>query len=301
MVRTFREHHTRRTELLDGPWDFVKDPLNIGVQDKWYNRFPHPSQSVYVPSCWNNELGLYEYEGIGWYRKTIHIENTHNIRLIFHAVLGHSDVYLDGQHLGYHYGGYTPFEFIVPSMAAGEHELVIRTNSTLDRVTIPTEQVDWFHYGGIIRSVELQHLPDLYIEQLKIAYELKGTAAAVSVHIQLRSFLQTAHTTKLAFSEGGQELHSEEVQIEAGQTLSHTFKLLLPEVRLWNIGRPELYTFQLRTEEDDKIERTGFRHIETKDHRILINGAPVYLKGVNRHEEHPEWGFAFLRSSCIRN
>ncbi|MEK4480908.1 MULTISPECIES: glycoside hydrolase family 2 TIM barrel-domain containing protein [Paenibacillus] len=293
MLRTFSEYQIRRTALLDGPWDFMKDPLNTGVQEKWFERFPHSWQSLYVPSCWNNELGMYDYEGVGWYRKKIQTVNSQHVRLIFHAVLGHADVYLDGQHLGYHYGGFTPFEFIVPSLGAGEHEIIVRTDSTLDRLTIPTEQVDWFHYGGIIRSVELQYLPDIYIEQLKIDYALHGSDADVTVQVQLHSFHKEQHTTKITFSESGHELHSEEVQIETGQTLSHTFKLLMPEVRLWNVGLPELYTFQLRTEEDDKIERIGFRYIETKDHRILINGSPVYLKGVNRHEEHPEWGFAF--------
>lgn len=293
MLRTFRQHQIRRTELLDGPWDFAQDPLNAGVQEKWYERFPHSSQSLYVPSCWNNELGMYEYEGVAWYRKKVQIRAEQHVRLIFHAVLGHCDVYLDGRHLGYHYGGFTPFEFIVPSLAAGEHDLVVRTDSTLDRLTIPTEQVDWFHYGGIIRPCELQYLPDLYIEQLRIDYDLQGADADVSVHVQLRSFLQVQQSTRMTLSEGGHELHSVEVRVEAGETFSHTFKLLLPEVRLWNVGRPELYSFQVRTEEDDKTERVGFRRIETKDQRILINGTPVYLKGVNRHEEHPEWGFAF--------
>lgn len=293
MLRTFREHQIRRTELLDGPWDFMKDPLNAGIQEKWHERFPYSPLPLYVPSCWNNELGMYDYEGIGWYRKKIRIGHAQHVRLIFHAVHCHSDVYLDGRHLGYHYGGFTPFEYIIPSLAAGEHELVIRTDSTLDRLTIPTEQVDWFHYGGIIRSVELQYLPDLYIERLKIEYELHDTAADVSVQVRIRSFLPTVQTSRLTLSEGGHELHSEDIQLEAGQTFSHTFTLLLPEVRLWNVGQPELYTFQLQIEDDDKIERIGFRRIGTQDQRILINGSPVYLKGVNRHEEHPEWGFAF--------
>jgi beta-glucuronidase len=271
----------------------MQDPLNAGLREKWFERFPHSPLSLPVPSCWNNELGMYEYEGVGWYRTTIVLGSRQHVRLIFHAVMGHADVYLDGEHLGCHYGGFTPFEFVVPSLAAGQHELVIRTDSTLDRLTIPTEQVDWFHYGGIIRSVELQYLPDLYIGQLKIDYGLQGSEAELSVQVQLRSLGHEDQRNRLALFEGGRELHSEEVQIPAGQTLSHTFRLQLPEVRLWNAGSPELYSFQVRTEEDDRIERVGFRRIETKDHRILINGSPVYLKGVNRHEEHPEWGFAF--------
>jgi beta-glucuronidase len=293
LLRTFQEHHIRTTELLIGPWDFLKDPGNVGLQEKWFERFPHASQSMYVPSCWNNELNLYDYEGAAWYRKTIRIEETQHIRLVFHAVLGHADVYLDGQHLGYHYGGYTPFEFVIPSLSAGDHELVVRTDSTLDQLTIPTEHVDWFHYGGIIRPVELQRLPDLYIEQFKIDYELNGSDADVCIKVRIHSLSQKKLTTKLTLLEGGREIHSNQVLVDAGQTVDCTVDLSWKDVRLWNVGRPELYTIQARTDFDDKVERIGFRRIETKDHRILINGTPVYLKGVNRHEEHPEWGFAF--------
>ncbi|WP_246188149.1 glycoside hydrolase family 2 TIM barrel-domain containing protein [Paenibacillus tengchongensis] len=278
---------------MDGSWDFAKDPLNVGVQEHWFERFPQDRQSVYVPSCWNNELGLFEYEGVGWYRTRLELGQTQHIRLIFHAILGHADVYLDGQHLGYHYGGYTPFEFVIPSLPAGEHELVIRADSTLDRLTIPTELVDWFHYGGIIRSVELQILPDLYIEHFKIGYELTGTDVSVNLQVKIRSLAGTAQTARLELLEGGQPVLSEELQIEAGQTYHYSAELLWNEVRLWNVGQPELYTLTARIADDDLSERIGFRRIETKDHRVLINGTPVYLKGVNRHEEHPEWGFAF--------
>jgi len=295
MLRTFQEHMVRRTELLDGQWEFQIDPQNVGIKEKWYERFSQTATTSFVPSCWNNDLPFFEYEGVAWYRKRIHIESDQPVKLIFHAVLGHADVFLDGKHLGYHYGGYTPFHFIVPELKAGDHELIVRTDSTLDRLTIPTEQVDWFHYGGIIRSVELQYLPQLYIEQIKIDYELAGNDADLSVKVKLRSLAKKSITTELSLHEAdqNQELYRQPITVEAGEIYSCTIPLKWQAVRLWNVGVPELYRIQVRTKEDDKVERIGFRKIETKDHRILINGEPVYLKGVNRHEEHPEWGFAF--------
>lgn len=293
MLRTFQEHHIRKTSLLDGPWDFVLDPENVGLKEKWFARFPQPVKSIYVPSCWNNGLHMYDYEGVAWFRRTIRIEDTNHVRLVFHAVLGAADVYLDGQHLGYHFGGYTPFEFIIPSLSAGEHELIVRTDSTLDDLTIPTRLVDWFHYGGIIRSVEMQFLPDLYIEKLKIDYELEGADAAVIFQVRISSLAQTDMITALSLHEDGQSLYSDHVAVCANQTVDYTIKLNWNEVRLWNVGEPELYTIQACLEQDDKVERIGFRKIETKDHQILINDSPIFLKGVNRHEEHPEWGFAF--------
>ncbi|MFC0215294.1 glycoside hydrolase family 2 TIM barrel-domain containing protein [Paenibacillus chartarius] len=293
MIRTFREHYARRTELLNGSWEFAVDSGNVGLQEKWYDRFPQADRNLYVPGCWNNELNLFEYEGVAWYRTTFQTVQQQNVKLIFHAVLGHADVYLDGQHLGYHYGGYTPFEFVIPALPEGEHQLIVRTDSKLDRLTIPTEHVDWHHYGGIIRPVELQILPDLYIESLKIDYDLKGFDADVKLQVHLKSLAQTAHTTTLVISADDHVVHTEQITVDAGQSLIHTVIQGWPQVRLWNVGRPELYTIRAAIDGDDQIDRIGFRRIETDHHRILINGAPVYLKGVNRHEEHPEWGFAF--------
>jgi beta-glucuronidase len=157
---------------LDGAWDFKLDPDHQGVEARWFERFPADHERLFVPSCWNNELNKFEYEGPTWYRTTVTCTKREHLRIVFHAVLGHADVYWDGRHLGYHYGGYTPFEFVLPNQAEGTHELIIRTDSTLDKTTIPYEIVDWFHYGGIIRPVELQRLSDVFIQGLRVNYKM---------------------------------------------------------------------------------------------------------------------------------
>ncbi|TBL81267.1 glycoside hydrolase family 2 protein [Paenibacillus thalictri] len=292
MIRTFKEHLIRQTLELDGSWDFILDPQNIGQSEKWQERFPQDHRSMFVPACWNNELNLFDYEGVAWYRTSFHNLQEQHVRLIFHAVLGHADVYVDGIHLGYHYGGYSPFQFDLERLSAGNHELIVRTDSTLDKLTIPTEVVDWFHYGGIIRPVELQLLPDVYIDTWRVEYELAGRDADVSITVRLRSAAAEEQQVPLSVYEGGRLIHNETVQVSAGQT-SVSIKQKWSDVRLWNVGKPELYSIRVVAGQDDVIDRIGFRRIETKDHRILINGVPVYLQGVNRHEEHPEWGFAF--------
>ncbi|WP_159884799.1 hypothetical protein [Paenibacillus puerhi] len=67
----------------------------MGIELKWFERFPHAPQKMYVPACWNNELFLCDYEGVAWYRRTVRMEQTGHVRLLLHAVLGHADVYLD--------------------------------------------------------------------------------------------------------------------------------------------------------------------------------------------------------------
>lgn len=294
MIRRFAEHTIRGTQELDGHWDFVTDPGDTGVKDGWFQSFPTNVRLMPVPGCWNNELNLYDYEGVAWYRTVFRLSGRRNIRLVFHAVLGHADVYVDGRHLGGHYGGYTPFEFVLPGMEEGDHELIVRTDSTLDRQTVPYEVVDWFHYGGIIRPVELQTVSEVYIDGLTIRYELGADRKAeLDIRVVLRSLAGAERDVPLTLEADGRFFHRETVTVQANGSTEVAVRQTWEEVRLWDIGRPELYLFRAATPDDDRADRTGFRRIEARNKRILLNGAEVYLQGVNRHEEHPEWGFAF--------
>ncbi|MFC5450059.1 glycoside hydrolase family 2 protein [Paenibacillus aestuarii] len=293
MIRTFHEHLIRKTSLLDGLWDFVTDSDNKGVQEQWHLRFPAPERQLVVPSCWNNEMGLFQYLGAAWYRTYFHTngDSTH-VRLTCHGVMHHGDVYVDGQHLGYHFGGFTPFSYVIPELPAGQHELIIRVDNTVDWQTLPTDIADWFSYGGIYRSVELQELSDVYIDRIKMDYTLAGENADVSVQVKLRSLSQKAISTPVAVQVNGQAFGAAEALVPAGETVTLTLKETLRQVKRWQIGNAALYTFSVNTPNDDQIDRIGFRTVESRGGQVLVNGEAVYFQGVNRHEEHPEWGFA---------
>lgn len=294
MIRTFEQHRLRDSKLLDGLWDFVLDKNNVGVSEKWHESFPSGFDQMPVPACWNNELGKYDYEGVAWYRTRVTCETAEHLRLLFHAVQGHADVYWDGRHLGYHFGGFTPFEFTIPCVAAGEHELIVRTDSTLERNTIPTHVVDWFHYGGIIRPVEVQRLSDVSIQGMRIAYDMTGESSAdVHVSLTLRSLAEEAAEVPVSLYRNGELFHSELVRLDAGGRAELNVSQAWTELRRWEPGDPALYWIRAVAGEDDRTDRIGFRTVETRDKKILLNGKELYLQGVNRHEEHPEWGFAF--------
>ncbi|BFT75112.1 glycoside hydrolase family 2 protein [Paenibacillus sp. P36] len=293
MIRTFGQHILRKTRTLDGLWDFVTDPSNLGTTEEWYKKFPSDSRKLVVPSCWNNELGLFEYIGVAWYRTYFDTTQDSNIRLIFEGILHHADIYVDGQHLGYHFGGYTQFSTLLPHLAQGQHELIIRVDSTLDWQTLPTDVADWYSYGGIIRSVELQELPDVYIDTMKIDYHLTGDQADISLQVQVNSLSDTDSEVEVNASTNGLIFPAVTVQLLAGQSTQLTLRGTLANIRRWDVGRPELYTFTVQAGEDDLIDRTGFRTVAVDNGQILLNGQKLYLQGVNRHEEHPEWGFAF--------
>lgn len=294
MIRTFQQHRLRKSQLLEGLWDFVFDKDDVGLSEGWHTKFPASHDQMPVPACWNNELDKFDYEGVAWFRTRITIEESSHVRLLFHAVLGHADVYLDGAHLGYHYGGFTPFDFTIPSVTAGIHELVVRTDNTLGRNTIPYHIVDWFHYGGIIRPVEIQILPDISIEDMRITYDMTGdSSATVRVILNLRSMSDTSVDVPVSLYRNEELVHVENVRLPALGSKAVNVEQVWSGLQRWNPDEPTLYMIRAVVGQDDKSDRIGFRTVETRNKKILLNGKELYLQGVNRHEEHPEWGFAF--------
>ncbi|TLS53830.1 beta-glucuronidase [Paenibacillus antri] len=294
MIRTFQPHYIRKTQLLDGAWDFAIDPDDVGRKERWEQYFPENCRKAYVPSCWNNESDLYEYEGVAWYRTTVHAGDASQYRLAFHGVQGSADIYWDGDKIASHYGGFTPIECILSGVSPGPHELVVRTDSTLDELTLPYRIVDWFHYGGITRSVEWQPLADAAIDDLRIAYEIEedGSRVEAACAIALRSFLPEEIVVPIRLELDGESVWNGDAVVAPGGSSVVEARFTVENARLWNVGAPELYYVRAVLPGDDRVERIGFRRIETGNKQIRINGKPVYLKGINRHEEHPEWGFA---------
>jgi Beta-galactosidase/beta-glucuronidase len=294
MIRTFSQHVKRECVLLDGHWDFAVDSKNLGIQEQWFKQFPEQHRKIYVPGCWNNEMGLYDYEGVAWYQTSFTIRTYGHAKLIFHAISGYADIYVDGVHVGEHYGGFTAFEVILPELAAGEHTLVVRTDNTHNEQTIPLAHVDWYHYGGILRPVELQLLPDLYIDKVIIKYALNGNDACVDISAGLRRLAGASENIPVTITLNNEIMHmNEETWPKEQEYLEVQLQQRWENLSLWELENPALYTVRVIAGDDDYADRVGFRTVEVQNKQILLNGKPLYIQGVNRHEEHPEWGFAF--------
>lgn len=294
VIRTFQQHRLRECHFLDGLWDFVFDKDDIGLSEEWHTNFPSEYDRMPVPACWNNELGKFDYEGVAWYRTSVTLDESSHLRLLFHAVMGHADVYWDGRHLGYHYGGFTPFDFTIPNATAGVHQLVVRTDSTLGYNTLPYHIVDWFHYGGIIRPVEVQRLPDVWIEGMRITYEMRGDSIAdVRILLKLRSISDTPVEVPLSLYRNNEIFFADSASLPANGSMELVVEQAWSDLQRWEPEDPVLYMIRAVAGHDDRTDRIGFRTVETRNKKILLNGKELYLQGVNRHEEHPEWGFAF--------
>ncbi|MBO5904728.1 MAG: beta-glucuronidase [Clostridia bacterium] len=288
-MRLFDEHKKRKTSLLDGIWDFASDEENAGENEQWYKKFPENSIKVAVPSCINNRLGYINFQDVAWYKKDFFASGAITVK--FHAVTEYAKVYLDGKYLGDHYGGFTSFEFDTV-VESGMHTLVVRVDPRSTEDTIPLWAVDWHHYCGIIRSVEVFEHKTVSIKAMQADYELSDslTSADLKITATLKNHTAEKIEKSVQIEIDGTTVYNERVTV--GDTEEICARVKLDNVRLWDVGKPELYTVTVSTDDDDLTDRIGFRRIEVDGKRILLNKKPIKITGVNRHEEHPEWGFA---------
>ena len=294
MNRLFNTHETRKTYDLNGNWLFKIDSDNIGEAEGWQNGLTD-AETVIVPSCWNNELRLLNYEGCAWYERKFKTSGG-TLRLEFGSVMTKADVWVDGVWIGEHYGAFTQFEFLINGVKSGEHTLVVRADSTFDEQSFPQRYTDWFNYGGIARDVSFDELNGICILNNHLVYTLSEDLKDVSVCARLELYNANADTASSPVSVfvGETEIYNEAVTLGGYETkVMVTPEMTLKDIELWDTNSPKLYTVVAKTETDDLIDKVGFRKIEVKDHNILLNGRSIELLGVNRHEEHPEWGFAF--------
>ena len=291
MNRLFDEHIKRQVTSLDGAWKFVVDSDNTGEEKNFKNGFVS-SKTVIVPSVWNNEFDLIKYEGVCWYEKDFYFEG--NARLVFEGVMTECKVWLDGEYLGYHYGGFCQFDFIVPDLKAGVHKLVLKVDNSFNEDSIPQKDVDWLHFGGITRSVSVEKLNGTAITYAKFDYTLSKDRKSAEIFFTVDFYgADKKKDTEFSISLNGEKIYSEIVALRKGSIKTIvTDKITLKNVKLWDTKNPYLYTVAFNTENDDLIDKIGFRTIEVKNCKLYLNGKNIELRGVNRHEDHPEFGMS---------
>ncbi len=275
----------RTSQDLGGMWSFCADTENIGEKEGWEKCFPSDAESMAVPSCWNNYPAYYDYTGVGYYKKDFYAKQG-KARIVFEGVSNECTVYLDGEKVAAHTGAYTAFCIYADFKADGMHTLVVRADAYVDdENTVPNETRDWKVYGGIIRPVHLTQLPSFFVDGLRVRYTLSEDLQTAKAFLEFCAHGEGSHNYTL-FADG-EKIAS--ATVEAGE---NKIEFTIKNVRLWNVLAPQLYTFTLKSDTDESSVRTGFRKVAVKGRRIEINNKPVYIRGVNRHEDHPEWGHA---------
>ena len=293
MLRTFPQHRVRTEEPLDGLWEFVpqRERKDRGKLPQTYTR------KISVPSDWESLPGLSDYRGKAWYRRSIILEQECNVRLVFGGVSHTAVVYLNGSLVGRHYDAFTPWDIVLPALAAGRHELVIEVDNTFGAHSALHKENDYYTYGGITRPVSMQIVPDLFIDHLTATPLKAGRNWSLGVRVQVRNCSEKAAKSSVALHLDTETHDLGTASVPAGATvqLSKTIRKL--PVEAWTPQEPNLYFLRISLntsgmEVDDFIDRVGFREFKVRGRKLLLNARAVRLRGYNRHEDHPQFGNA---------
>ena len=321
-----QSNSARSVRDLSGVWDF-----RFNANEAW--------QPIAVPASYNDQSPDPEFRrhyGMAYYRTTFTVPQGARRVLRFDAVTHNAAVRLNGQEIITHRGGFLPFEVDITALAqAGESvTLDVEVDNRISHSTLPVgneggtaffgsdnagipaveagkarqqmqgvnlPNFDFFNYAGITRPVHLYTTPAAYVKDISLAADMTGT---------LRYTVDTV-------GEGAVHL---EILDADGRTVAEadgaagTLQVANPQLWQPRPGTPYLYTALVRFGQDEYRQKFGFRTVEVRGHKFLINGEPFYFKGPCKHEDSAFRGrgydacvtvtdlklYEWLNANCLR-
>lgn len=299
----------RKTTSLNGQWEILIDPYENGFYNYRYQEHTNgffkneklttpqdlieydfvSSDYLNVPGDWNSQREKLEYyEGTIWYKRSFDykIKPGKKVFLYIGAANYYSHVYVNGKKIGEHEGGFTPFNFdITGLLKEKDNFVVIKVDNKRRADGVPTLNTDWWNYGGLTRDVYLVETNTIFIQDYSLQLK-KGSLTNFSILVKFN----------VPISSGNLSIHIPELH---NGHFSYTFdgvkesfrefnSSFTNDIELWSPENPILYEVLFIYNSDTLKDRIGFRNIETKGQNILLNGKPVFLKGICIHEEIPQ-------------
>lgn len=301
--------HVRGGISLDGDWARIVDPYENGYYDyRWrpnpngyfVNRKPATpaelveydfaaSPTLRVPGDWNSqEAELFLYEGTVWYQRDFELAPRpgRRYRIHFGAVNYQATVWINGREAGRHEGGFTPFQFDITDLLRDDGNfVVVKVDNRRAPDQVPTVNTDWWNYGGITRPVRILELPEAHLRDWSLGFTPQG-------RIEGRVETSAPGTVTVAIPELG--LRQSVETDESGR--GDFFVTATP--RLWSPKDPKLYDVELSFGDETVRDRVGFRTVEVAGTDILLNGEPMFLRGISLHEEATGGGRAWSEAQA---
>lgn len=286
---------------LNGDWSFRTDSDNRGILDGWFKTRWGDARTISVPfSMESIASGIGEPEGapVVWYQREFTKPETWEGRIALR--IGASDfltrVFVNGQEVGRHRGGYASFGFdIEHALTPGTNTITIRVEDSLSWTQPRGKQagttrwpIDYDGVTGIWQSIWLEPLPSVSIEST--SYDYCVTEQALNYKVFFSK--QIEGEVRLEILEGDRVIAADKVQTGGRAEVRAT--LLIEHPKLWSPVQPHLYSVRLTllndsTDElDEVLSYTGLREVSVVDGHLCLNGAPFYLRGVLDQGYFPE-------------
>ena len=307
---------------LNGKWNYIVDVQEEGYYDyrmnptRWgffQNAKPQKPEdlieydfdkapTMQIPGDWNTQdERLFFYEGTVWFKKSFSLPPAPSRRggdrylLYFGAVNYDCHVYVNTRHVGRHIGGFTAFNYDISDLLKdGENTVIVKVDNKRHAEDVPTQIFDWWNYGGITRDVKLVKIPlaigqPSYVEDYSLQLmkaDVKAKQREIQVSVKLNQPLE-GHLLMVSIPELKLTLP---LKTDAKGTASDIVKVPAKKLSLWSPDNPKRYRVEIKHYNTSIADSIGFRTIETRDKQILLNGQPIFLKGISIHNEKPNGG-----------
>ncbi len=307
--------------LLNGKWSAFTDLYDQGRKMEVYkNRKPQSNEEFYeysfdgamrldVPGDWNSQYPeLKYYEGTMWYARHFDAPAPNSFRnqdseaaaitatgrtfLYFGAVSYRCMVYLNGELIASHEGGFTPFQVEVTGLLKDKDNfLCLEVSNRRTPDAIPAMNFDWWNYGGITRDVMLVSVPQVFVEDYFIRLD-KNEPDLIHASVKLSCEVEREVVVELPELKVRQA-----IMTDASGCGEVSFRV--KKLKRWSPDAPKLYDVSVSGETDRVCKKIGFRNIVAEGERILVNGEPVFMRSVSFHEEIPQrMGRAFSQADA---
>jgi beta-galactosidase len=327
---------TNQTTLFNNNWQFIKD-VDTSINQQLFSRGnnSNPWQQVSLPHTINIEPVIkinQQWQGISFYRKFFMLDKSDagkHIAIRIDAAMNLADVYLNGQYLLTHKGGYLPLYIDVTGKAryGKENCLLIRLNNHDNPVIPPGKPItnlDFNFYSGIYRNAWLIKKNKVYITDAVNANQVNGggvllhysnvttAKAQLNISVQVKNDLAVKQRLQLKatlYNPQGQSVGSIITKTTVADTkgmVSLQQKIEIKSPELWAPAKPQLYKVILQVVSGNKVldefsTQTGIRQIAFKNDGFYLNGSKYVLRGTNRHQEYPYIGYALSDNAQYRD
>ena len=309
---------TRQVIDLNGIWNFKLDK-GTGFEEKWNETGLKDSIRMAVPSSYNDLVEGSEFRdhmGWVWYEREFIINRNmldERVVLRFGSATHHAKVYVNGQLLVEHKGGFTPFEAELNEVVTvGKNRVTVAVNNVLDESTLPVGIIqeiklpdgstkttnpanfDFFNYAGIHRPVKIYTTPKTFVKDVTIVTDFEDNLGNVDYEVEVKGEAKVVVSI----------LDEDNNIVAKGEGAKGNLEI--EDVKLWEPMNAYLYNLKIDLVNNNEIIDTyeqpfGVRTVKVEDGKFLINNKPFYFKGFGKHEDSHIHGRGFDEALNVKD
>ena len=289
---------SRQILTLNGEWSYIVDPMNNGLpESSFFGGFPknktqktgmelieynfETAAKIQIPGAWNAaDEKLFFYRGPVWlYKKFKYSPNKESLtHLYIEGSNFTTKVFINGSIVGKFEGGYVPFNFeISDHLKDGDNIILVQTDNTLNKSSVPTQKTDWWPWGGIVGDVYIVETPKQFIRN---AY----------LQLNPENFSQAYFSLEMNDKFAGKEISLEIPELQYSKKfITNSSGAITENIKitpqLWSPANPKLYEVIISSKDESINDEIGFRSIKTQGQKIYLNNSEIRFKGIAMHSE----------------